>query len=125
MLFWVFYLCSCIFVFSFFLSACQSLCFFFFKQKTAYELRISDWSSDVCSSDLAAAVVEEVQLHLRALAGDVRQAFEFGDAFARDCLRFAIGRRAREFTQRRHRIGGKRLRKPRQRRCGRDRKSVV
>src|SRR3546814_9703509 len=28
------------------------LCFFFFKQKTAYEVRISDWSSDVCSSDL-------------------------------------------------------------------------
>src|SRR3546814_3845008 len=27
-------------------------CVFFFKQKTAYELRISDWSSDVCSSDL-------------------------------------------------------------------------
>src|SRR3546814_16827401 len=33
----------------------SSLCsFFFFKQKTAYELRISDWSSDVCSSDLLA-----------------------------------------------------------------------
>src|SRR3546814_17536829 len=30
------------------------LCFFFFKQKTAYEMRISDWSSDVCSSDLDA-----------------------------------------------------------------------
>src|SRR3546814_9108726 len=29
------------------------LFFFFFKQKTAYEMRISDWSSDVCSSDLA------------------------------------------------------------------------
>src|SRR3546814_7413699 len=28
--------------------------FFFFKQKTAYEMRISDWSSDVCSSDLQA-----------------------------------------------------------------------
>src|SRR3546814_6770266 len=28
------------------------LSFFFFKQKTAYEMRISDWSSDVCSSDL-------------------------------------------------------------------------
>src|SRR3546814_15021556 len=28
--------------------------FFFFKQKTAYEMRISDWSSDVCSSDLKA-----------------------------------------------------------------------
>src|SRR3546814_2091973 len=30
-------------------------CFFFFKQKTAYEMRISDWSSDVCSSDLRTA----------------------------------------------------------------------
>src|SRR3546814_7362009 len=32
----------------------MSVCFFFFKQKTAYEIRISDWSSDVCSSDLTA-----------------------------------------------------------------------
>src|SRR3546814_5256202 len=31
---------------------CFLLMFFFFKQKTAYEMRISDWSSDVCSSDL-------------------------------------------------------------------------
>src|SRR3546814_30931 len=31
---------------------CTSILFFFFKQKTAYEVRISDWSSDVCSSDL-------------------------------------------------------------------------
>src|SRR3546814_10541646 len=31
------------------------LFFFFFKQKTAYEMRISDWSSDVCSSDLVVA----------------------------------------------------------------------
>src|SRR3546814_9045760 len=33
---------------------CVVICvsFFFFKQKTAYEMRISDWSSDVCSSDL-------------------------------------------------------------------------
>src|SRR3546814_8356597 len=30
----------------------MSVVFFFFKQKTAYEMRISDWSSDVCSSDL-------------------------------------------------------------------------
>src|SRR3546814_7885113 len=30
-------------------------CFFFFKQKTAYDMRISDWSSDVCSSDLSGA----------------------------------------------------------------------
>src|SRR3546814_5433558 len=34
--------------------------FFFFKQKTAYEMRISDWSSDVCSSDLAAPFVEAI-----------------------------------------------------------------
>src|SRR3546814_5923865 len=31
---------------------CSLFFFFFFKQKTAYEMRISDWSSDVCSSDL-------------------------------------------------------------------------
>src|SRR3546814_9415113 len=30
----------------------KCVCIFFFKQKTAYEMRISDWSSDVCSSDL-------------------------------------------------------------------------
>src|SRR3546814_5903241 len=38
--------------------------FFFFKQKTAYEMRISDWSSDVCSSDL--------QLRVGGAARDVR-----------------------------------------------------
>src|SRR3546814_3699981 len=32
--------------------------FFFFKQKTAYEMRISDWSSDVCSSDLRLQVAQ-------------------------------------------------------------------
>src|SRR3546814_997033 len=49
-------------------------CFFFFKQKTAYEMRISDWSSDVCSSDLShldaqtwsaqACTVRQLQTHL-------------------------------------------------------------
>src|SRR3546814_3385359 len=33
---------------------CIGNLFFFFEQKTAYEMRISDWSSDVCSSDLSA-----------------------------------------------------------------------
>src|SRR3546814_6112653 len=37
-------------------------CFFFFKRKTAYELRISDWSSDVCSSDLRCHVHSQVRL---------------------------------------------------------------
>src|SRR3546814_7013809 len=37
--------------------------FFFFKQKTAYELRISDWSSDVCSSDLVGskALIQKIK----------------------------------------------------------------
>src|SRR3546814_4162473 len=33
---------------------------FFFKQKTAYEMRISDWSSDVCSSDLFALYTDDI-----------------------------------------------------------------
>src|SRR3546814_12403885 len=46
--------------------------FFFFKQKTAYEMRISDWSSDVCSSDLNLLPVR-TPLDLRhALASDDR-----------------------------------------------------
>src|SRR3546814_2052898 len=36
------------------------LSFFFFKQKTAYERRISDWSSDVCSSDLERVAVAQL-----------------------------------------------------------------
>src|SRR3546814_1520412 len=38
--------------------------FFFFKQKTAYEMRISDWSSDVCSSDLPC------KLHMKLIVVD-------------------------------------------------------
>src|SRR3546814_3209025 len=49
--------------------------FFFFKQKTAYEVRISDWSSDVCSSDLQG---------LFAIVRDEGQDFaEFGEALQR------------------------------------------
>src|SRR3546814_3602735 len=40
------------------------LSFFFFEQKTAYEMRISDWSSDVCSSDLLAVHAENRRAHL-------------------------------------------------------------
>src|SRR3546814_20097341 len=42
--------------------------FFFFKQKTAYELRISDWSSDVCSSDLHRPVADRRHLPPRPRA---------------------------------------------------------
>src|SRR3546814_4677064 len=62
-------------------NVCCVYFFFFFKQKTAYEMRISDWSSDVCSSDLRAAFAQrsfravavanlrEIALQARALAG--------------------------------------------------------
>src|SRR3546814_6048377 len=42
--------------------------FFFFKQKTAYEMRISDWSSDVCSSDLVP--YHYMRARFRHAAGD-------------------------------------------------------
>src|SRR3546814_9012003 len=51
---------------------CVVFCFvFFFKQKTAYEMRISDWSSDVCSSDLAAQALgtDLRRTRLRLLVG--------------------------------------------------------
>src|SRR3546814_6593318 len=60
-----------------FLSVCRvSVISFFFKQKTAYEMRISDWSSDVCSSDLRKAVVT----HDRALQLLARKQVERAEA---------------------------------------------
>src|SRR3546814_9811155 len=52
---------------------CAIIYFFFFKQKTAYEMRISDWSSDVCSSDLPSLLIRSQMLYpveLRAHADD-------------------------------------------------------
>src|SRR3546814_15066948 len=57
---------------------------FFFKQKTAYEMRISDWSSDVCSSDLGTYVLShgyydayylQAQRVRRMIVNDFQQAF--------------------------------------------------
>src|SRR3546814_4164836 len=76
--------------------------FFCFRQKTAYEMRISDWSSDVCSSDLVPVVLPEaivaellatpgVELCIDIARREVvlpdgrRQAFALDD-FARVCL---------------------------------------
>src|SRR3546814_8531783 len=65
--------------------------FFFFKQKTAYEMRISDWSSDVCSANLA-------QRHQQVQAGDARRARAGGgdldvlDLLASDLQRVEHGR---------------------------------
>src|SRR3546814_12551268 len=50
------------------------ICFFVFKQKTAYEMRISDWSSDVCSSDLRRrdrrSVLKDRQMDIRPISND-------------------------------------------------------
>src|SRR3546814_1336824 len=62
--------------------------FFFFKQKTAYEMRISDWSSDVCSSDL-----DDVRLVL-AQDGIARPSRSIGE-FADDGVRPSGRRDAR------------------------------
>src|SRR3546814_11667902 len=61
-------------------------CFFFFKQKTAYEMRISDWSSDVCSSDLLEYLVKG--------SGPLTIAAGYGGAFYR-----ADGAQGRPDTQ--------------------------
>src|SRR3546814_8911178 len=47
--------------------------FFFFKQKTAYDMRISDWSSDVCSSDLAGRESDAILLILAERLDDREQ----------------------------------------------------
>src|SRR3546814_6279806 len=56
--------------------------FFFFKQKTAYEMRISDWSSDVCSSDLRfeTLTAREVQVMREIALGRLNKliAFDLG-----------------------------------------------
>src|SRR3546814_15065433 len=59
------------------------LFFFFFKQKTAYEMRISDWSSDVCSSDLRVEARIAAFTVDRAGVGDRRRAvFDMDARFA-------------------------------------------
>src|SRR3546814_329150 len=54
---------------------CSCFFFFFFKQKTAYEMRISDWSSDVCSSDLPAHRRRGIgrQVEPRGIRSDARK----------------------------------------------------
>src|SRR3546814_3984456 len=76
---------------------CRSLVCFFFKQKPAYEMRLSDWSSDVCSSDLE-AIAEPFGDHFL-------QRFEFGidefDHLARlDINQMVVMRLRRRFIAR-------------------------
>src|SRR3546814_6658422 len=52
--------------------------FFFFKQKTAYEMRISDWSSDVCSSDLEFCLCGQARLPRWPIRSPQRRAMATG-----------------------------------------------
>src|SRR3546814_3023642 len=69
---------------------CLLVFFFFFKQKTADEVRISDWSSDVCSSDLPTPRAE-------AIAGVVQQLLERRRDLAEGGQTFSPDRLKREF----------------------------
>src|SRR3546814_7466170 len=68
------------------------LSFFFVKQKTAYEMRISDWSSDVCSSDLqqAIAAMTLTQQAKAALTTDANGELKPTTAFIDGVRKFAL-----------------------------------
>src|SRR3546814_9506771 len=86
----------------------MSLCFFFFKQKTAYEMRISDWSSDVCSSDLKTIVLITNDVDEALLLADrvviLEPAGALGETFPVDI------QRPRNRTELNHELGYQQLR---------------
>src|SRR3546814_3278261 len=84
LVFWLYCLHSCVFV-------------FFFKQKTAYEMRISDWSSDVCSSDL----IQRVQNLEGGIVAEIL--VSEGDIVERDQLLLRIDNSVAEATMRENR----------------------
>src|SRR3546814_1533229 len=87
---------------------CLVFFFFFFKQKTAYEMRISDWSSDVCSSDLLPVLAIDmgaVGERIRAHGGGWLVERDAGTAVIRDRLleiRGSSGERAARAEEVRH-----------------------
>src|SRR3546814_3109919 len=97
---------------------CHSVLFFFFKQKTAYEMRISDWSSDVCSSDLEHGSVVPF---LDVGCGGTTAAVTLLDRVQRKLAAMTRGL----LGPHRSRPGGNRLAAARILRGVRDRKSVV
>src|SRR3546814_16628950 len=72
--------------------------FFFFKQKTAYEMRISDWSSDMCSSDLLRHCRKTLQIRpgqFRASVACTKRSTETGQSeYRHACARLQPGRAA-------------------------------
>src|SRR3546814_2328909 len=80
------------------------LLFFFCKQKTAYEMRISDWSSDVCSSDLHALLVAVAHYRHHQPVGRVGGEADVEILLERQVLAAGVERRVefRELLQRGH-----------------------
>src|SRR3546814_5809335 len=75
--------------------------FFFFKQKTAYEMRISDWSSDVCSSDLIAFRSNlDVCGVPRGSLASIGEGYETSTLRRKRCRRTQLGREVRKKTGR-------------------------
>src|SRR3546814_3908875 len=106
------------------------LMFFFFKQKTAYEMRISDWSSDVCSSDLRRLMLAghhdlgfrgRRPLHVLVLF----EMEKVGSENAEDRLRRGVGREAAPQHEDVERIESRRFQADVRGDLARDRKSVV
>src|SRR3546814_19994365 len=73
--------------------------FFFFKQKTAYEMRISDWSSDVCSSDLPAARIPHHHQRQRRQDRDLAAYLQGADGYLLE-VPAAVGRMVPAHRQR-------------------------
>src|SRR3546814_1819256 len=68
--------------------------FFFFKQKTAYEMRISDWSSDVCSSDLHRLINKNKNIYIKDLGlKDYKETWDYQEMLFRETLDIKIKNR--------------------------------
>src|SRR3546814_3699622 len=104
---------------------------FFFKQKTAYEMRISDWSSDVCSSDLQVGAERIAEGADHDVGAHALRAVDIAVREAEDAISGVIGQRHADLPPRRahqalrigcgHRGAGQ---SKRQRRADKDRKST-
>src|SRR3546814_5883300 len=76
---------------------CHSFFFFFLKQKTAYEMRISDWSSDVCSSDLVSGndITRRIARQTMRIDGKVSRAIGINGTVPAPLVRLKEGQTAR------------------------------
>src|SRR3546814_12379448 len=80
--------------------------FFFFKQKTAYEMRISDWSSDVCSSDLPMfeKIIADLSMPTEGLEYEIRSFTKKGDGSSLEPTDYLIHSERHGIPQSRHRV---------------------